>query len=99
MPRGRGRGQSGPPPLTLYASSSRDAKTGDVILKVVNAVETPQQIEISLEGAPRIGKKASMEVLTGGLTDVNSLAEPMKISPKTSTIEVRRKSSFARIYW
>jgi alpha-N-arabinofuranosidase len=89
--RGRGRGQSGPPPLTLYASSSRDEKTGDVILKVVNAVETPQQIEISLENAPKIGKIAKMEVLTGGLTDVNSLAEPMKISPKASTVEASAK--------
>ena len=60
--RGRGRGQTGPPPLTLYASSSRDEKTGDVILKVVNAVETPQQMEISLQGAAKVGKKAWLEV-------------------------------------
>ena len=86
----RGRGP-GTPPLTLYASSSRDKATGDVILKVVNSAEVPQQIEISLDGAPKIGKKARMEVLTGGLTDVNTIAEPMKIAPKSSTIEASAK--------
>jgi alpha-N-arabinofuranosidase len=83
--RGRGRGPQ-TPPLTLYASSSRDQATGDVILKVVNSAEVPQQIEISLEGASKIGKKAKIETLTGGLTDVNSLAEPMKVAPTSATI-------------
>ena len=88
--RGRGRGPS-TPPQTMFASSSFDEATGDVILKVINAVETPQQVEISLEGAPAIGKTARMEVLTGGLTDVNSIAEPMKVAPKGSTIDASAK--------
>jgi alpha-L-arabinofuranosidase len=70
----------------MFASSSLDETTGEVILKVINAVETPQQVEISLEGAPTIGNAARMEVLTGGLTDVNSVSEPMKVAPKSSTI-------------
>ena len=36
---------------TMFASSSLDQATGDIILKVVNAVPTAQQVEISLEGA------------------------------------------------
>ncbi len=87
---GRGRGP-GAPPQTLFASSSLDEATGDVILKVINAVETPQQVEISLEGAPKIGSTARMEVLAGGLTDVNSIAEPMKVAPKSSTIDASAK--------
>jgi alpha-N-arabinofuranosidase len=90
-PGRRGRGPSGPPPLTMFASSSLDEATGDVILKVVNAVETPQQVEISLEGAPTLGKTARMEVLTGGLTDANSITEPMKVVPKSSTIDANAK--------
>ena len=87
---GRGRGPAGPND-TIFASCSRDEATGDVILKVVNAVESPQQMEISLEGAPTIGETAKMEVLTGGLTDVNSVAEPMKVAPKSSTIDASTK--------
>ncbi len=87
---GRGRGPT-TPPQTLFASSSLDEATGDVILKVINAVETPQQMEISLEGAPVIGKTARMEVLTGGLTEVNSIAEPVKVAPKSSTIAASAK--------
>jgi alpha-N-arabinofuranosidase len=87
---GRGRGPSAPT-QTMFASSSLDETTGDVILKVINAVETPQQVEISLEGAPKLGNTARMEVLTGGLTDVNSVSEPMKVAPKSSTIAASAK--------
>jgi alpha-N-arabinofuranosidase len=87
----RGRGGPGAPTQTLFASSSRDEATGDVILKVVNAAETPQQVEISLDGVKSVGKTAKMEVLTGGLTDVNSIAEPMKVVPKSSTIDASAK--------
>jgi alpha-N-arabinofuranosidase len=91
--RGGGFGGRGPstPPLTLFASSSRDKKTGDVILKVVNAVDIPQQMEISLECAGKVGKKAKMEMLTGELTAVNSIAGPMKVVPKSSTIAASAK--------
>ena len=89
--RGRGRGQTSLPPYTLFASSSRDEATGDVILKVVNAIEMPQQVEISLDGAPTVGKTAKMEVLTGALTDVNSVNNPMKVAPKSSTVDASAK--------
>jgi alpha-N-arabinofuranosidase len=85
--RGRGRGGAGAPTQTLFASSSRDKASGDVILKVVNAAETPQQVEISLDGVKSVGKTAKLELLTGGLNDVNSIAEPMKVAPKSSTID------------
>jgi alpha-N-arabinofuranosidase len=88
--RGRGRGPT-TPTRTLFASSSLDEASGDVILKVVNAVETPQQVEISLEGAPKIGATARLEALSGNLTEVNTLAEPMKIAPQTSTIDASAK--------
>jgi alpha-L-arabinofuranosidase len=87
-----GRGPAPNTPLdSIFASSSHDETTGDVILKVVNAVEAPQQIEINLEGAPTTGKTAKVEVLTGGLTDVNSVAEPMKVAPKSYTIDASTK--------
>jgi alpha-N-arabinofuranosidase len=89
--RGRGRGGPGAPTQTLFASSSRVKASGDVILKVVNAAEAPQQVEISLDGVKSVGKTAKMEVLTGALTDVNSIAEPMKVAPKSSTIDASAK--------
>ncbi len=92
VPLGPGRRRGpGAPPQTIFASSSRDDATGDVILKVVNAIDQPQQMEISLEGTLVVGKTAKMEVLTGGLTDVNSFAEPTKVAPKSSTIDVSPK--------
>ncbi len=80
------------PSQAMFASASRDEATGDVILKLVNAAETPQEMEISLQGAATIGKTARMEVLAGGLTDVNSVAQPMKVAPQASTIAAAAKS-------
>jgi alpha-N-arabinofuranosidase len=90
-PGGFGRRGPQPPTDTIFASSSRDEATGDIILKVVNAIEEPQQMEIRLEGVQTVGKTAKMEVLTGGLMDVNTLAEPMKVAPKSSEIEASSK--------
>ena len=79
--------RGGTPKATLFASASRDDATGDVILKVVNAVEMPQQMQLSLNGS-KIGKSATVELLTGGLKDVNSLSNPTKVVPRSSTIDV-----------
>jgi alpha-L-arabinofuranosidase len=48
-------------------------------------------MEISLECAGKVGKKAKMEMLTGELTAVNSIAGPMKVVPKSSTIAASAK--------
>jgi alpha-L-arabinofuranosidase len=59
-----------------------------VILKVVNAVEQPQQMKITLQGTKELGQEAFGEVLTGSPTDVNTVAEPMKCAPKSFRIPV-----------
>jgi alpha-N-arabinofuranosidase len=86
----------GPAPITtpldsLFASSTRENATGDIILKIVNTVDTPQQMEISLEGVSTVGPQARMEVLAGALTDVNSVAEPTKVAPQSAMIDVSTK--------
>jgi alpha-L-arabinofuranosidase len=44
-------------------------------------------MEIALETAGTIGKTANIEVLTGGLNDVNSIEEPKKVAPKAFGIQ------------
>ena len=73
-------------PDPFYAAASRDLKTGDVLLKVVNTGETPQALRIDLSGARGIGRSATATVLTGEAGDVNSMASPRKVAPKTFTI-------------
>jgi alpha-L-arabinofuranosidase len=74
----------------LYASATRDDQAGEIILKVVNATARPITAKIVLKDVTRIGA-GSETVLTGsGLNDVNSIAEPRKIAPKTRAFKPGR---------
>ena len=84
------------PSQAMFASASRDEATGDVILKLVNAAETPQEMEISLQGAATIGKTARMEVLAGGLTE-RQLRGPADESRSSGLHDRRRREVRAGI--
>ncbi|MEN6578672.1 MAG: alpha-L-arabinofuranosidase C-terminal domain-containing protein [Phycisphaerales bacterium] len=71
----------------LYATSSRDAKPEDIILKVVNSAAEPRAAFIKIEGVRRLGRRGIATVLAGEkLTDENSLAEPKKLAPVISQL-------------
>jgi alpha-N-arabinofuranosidase len=73
----------------FHASATLDENAGEVLLKVVNVNNTPQKAEIDLQGATKVGSTAKVILLkSDSLTDENSLEEPMKISPKESSIKV-----------
>jgi len=69
--------------MPIYATASRDNKSGDVILKVVNADSDPQPMEIDLPGARNVAATATMQVLTGQPGDQNTMEEPEKVVPRT----------------
>ena len=72
----------------LYASATHDSKTGDIILKVVNAANTPVSAEIELQGAQHLNGTGRSIVLTSDSPwDENSLEEPAKVSPQTGTFD------------
>ncbi|MBI4326612.1 MAG: alpha-L-arabinofuranosidase, partial [Chloroflexi bacterium] len=73
---------------SLYASASREQKSGEIILKVVNVAATSLTTQINLRGAEKVGSSAQAIVLSSEKpTDENSLAEPLKVAPVTQTIE------------
>jgi alpha-L-arabinofuranosidase len=65
----------------LFASASREDASNDVILKVVNAGDTDQEVDVDLEGIAGV-RKAWGEILEGSVGDVNSLANPERVAPK-----------------
>jgi alpha-L-arabinofuranosidase len=78
-----------PVPKSLYASASRGADTGVVILKVVNTSKSGLSTDIKLTGVKTVQGPANAVVLTSeDPTDENSLAEPTKVAPGTKTISV-----------
>jgi alpha-L-arabinofuranosidase len=71
------------PPDPLYATASRDQSSGDVIVKVVNVSGTPQQLQVDLQGLGAGTLSGTVEVISGQPRDVNTVAEPEKVAPKT----------------
>ena len=72
----------------FYATATRDEQAGEVILKVVNATAASVETGIQLDGAIKLGGKATQTVLTGALADENSQATPAKVAPVTTTFKV-----------
>ena len=79
---------------TLAASCVRDAKTGDVILKLVNAGPAPQSLPIDLSGLKGLGSAATLTVLTGDKDAKNTLASPQTVLPKTTPYRAGKRFSY-----
>jgi alpha-L-arabinofuranosidase len=71
----------------LYASATRDEKTGEVILKVVNPGDAAQSARINLAGAENVSPQAKEFVLAGEPADENSMDQPKHICPVESEID------------
>ena len=69
----------------LFASATRDSKSGITYIKLVNALSTEQEISIDLNGA-HVRKAGTMIVLNGDLKVMNSIQEPLKIAPMTTKL-------------
>jgi alpha-L-arabinofuranosidase len=68
----------------FYVSAIRDVKTGEIIIKAVNATAAPVEANLQLKGVSKLGSKSTVTILTSAsLTDENSLDEPRKVAPVT----------------
>jgi alpha-L-arabinofuranosidase len=74
-----------------YASAVRDDQTGEIILKVVNAGDTPAAAQINLDGVASVAPTATATVLSGALDAVNQIGQPANIVPVTSNVTVAGK--------
>ncbi len=73
---------------SLCTSASRDDKTGDIILKVVNASNNPVLTQISLPGAENLtGSGKAIVLSSASPLDENTFAEPTKVAPKTEDVK------------
>lgn len=77
---------------SLYASAVIDEKTNELIIKVVNASPKEQVNTIVLNAVKKLALQGKLTVLKGNLDNVNSFDEPQHVSPKESTIDVKRKN-------
>lgn len=81
---------------SLYASASRELRSGDIILKVVNGSSEPLETELRLTGISQLDCSAHAAVLTSASSeDENSLENPDKVVPKDQSLKVQNSSIHA----
>ena len=69
-------------PVRLFESVTRDAKTGTVYLKLVNASDLPRTVNVRLLHGGRSAGPATLYVLTAPSTEAtNSIGDPTHIVP------------------
>jgi alpha-N-arabinofuranosidase len=69
---------------TLAASCVKDSKTGDLIVKLVNASAVARQARVNLAGFKKINPKASCTTLSGLPQAENTFTNPRNVVPETS---------------
>lgn len=77
---------------TLAVSCVRDSKTGDIILKLVNAGDELKTLKIDLSIFRKLDKEAEKTILTGDAEAENNFENPENIIPSTSKLKI--KSNF-----
>jgi alpha-N-arabinofuranosidase len=70
----------------LQTSVTGDAKSGVIFVKIVNPEASAQPLEIDVKGVTSLAPTAEVETLAAAPTDTNSLDEPTKVVPVTSTL-------------
>jgi alpha-N-arabinofuranosidase len=82
--------QKGSRDSTQAVSFVKDSKTGDFILKLVNASSAITRAKINLNGLGPINPKASRTILTGAPGAEDTFENPGNVVPETSGFEVKR---------
>lgn len=76
----------------VYQTVSKDDKSGDIIIKLVNAGEKDASITIDIDNIENIKKSASLELLTDkDKYAENTVLKPENVIPIKSTIKVSDK--------
>jgi alpha-N-arabinofuranosidase len=78
---------------TLFYSATMNDTTGAVYLKMVNTTAKKQAVKINLNGIVNISPEATLVVVKGNNPeDTNSITNPVKIVPVTSTVNGLNKN-------
>lgn len=79
---------------TLAASCVQDSKSGDIILKLVNAGHENKTVKVNLRNFRKIIADAETTILTGKANDENNFEHPQQVVPVTSTYKVKREFEY-----
>ena len=71
---------------TVQGCATRDSKTGELIVKLVNPQTTAETLKMEINGAPSLAAKGIVIALMGNPDDSNSITEPKRVVPTTKTL-------------
>jgi alpha-L-arabinofuranosidase len=75
------------PPSPIHAVAGRVDRTGELIVKMVNAGDQPQPLRLDFRGVPALADRAEVTVLTSAKPeDENTLEAPLKVAPVTARL-------------
>lgn len=91
------RGGRGTPPLrqpmmqpipTMFFDATRDSKSGEIYVKIVNAGDKEEPVHIAISGATSVDAKGKAITLKGsGPDETNSITAPTKIVPVNADVD------------
>jgi alpha-L-arabinofuranosidase len=70
----------------VQGCATRDSKTGEIFLKLVNPQTTAEPLQIEIKGVASLASKGSAITLTGNPDDSNSITKPKKVVPVPTTV-------------
>jgi alpha-N-arabinofuranosidase len=71
----------------VFFDATRDARSGIIYLKVVNIASSARQINIQVNGAPKLKANGEAVVLAGkALDDTYSMVKPQNVVPRTEKV-------------
>lgn len=76
----------------IQASATRDSKTGQIFVKLVNPQATAQSVTITLNGASGLSPSAAAITLAADPSATNSIDAPTAVVPKTAAVSGIRSS-------
>jgi alpha-L-arabinofuranosidase len=80
--------------INQAVSCVKDSKTGDIILKMVNFGNTPKSMKINLSRFGSIVSQAEQIVLTSNADAENTLDNPQRVVPVTSTVKIHKSFEY-----
>ena len=70
----------------VQGCATRDSRTGEIFLKLVNPQTNEVQLKIQITGAASLVPKGCAITLSGNCEDSNSINQPEKIVPRTTAV-------------
>jgi alpha-N-arabinofuranosidase len=77
----------------VQGSATRDSKTGDIMIKLVNPQPNAESLKLEIKGVASLASRASTITLAGSPEDTNSIDHPRDVVPAMSTLHPVRPVS------